>query len=146
MHLPEVTFPRKLSFQNLHSPESTFSRNYISPKTHFPKFLHFTEFTFSRNYISPKNYFPEFTLARIYISPKLHLPENSFSRNYAYRVLVISFRKMIFHLVKFTLRKIYWLIYFPLLTLKLRVGYMIGRGRHSGRSRDVVGRTPKLFF
>ena len=38
LHLAKITLLRMLIFQNLHLSEITFGRNYISPKTYFPKF------------------------------------------------------------------------------------------------------------
>ena len=66
MHLAEITFPRRLTWQKLHLPEFTFGQSCIFPKT----------------------YFPEFKLARIYIWPKLHFPENLVSRNYTHQPVI----------------------------------------------------------
>ena len=68
LQLVQITFPRKLIFQQ----------------------LLWAAFTFGRNYHSLKAYFPEFSLARIYIWPKLRFPTNLFSRIYACQNLLLA--------------------------------------------------------
>ena len=68
-----------LIFQNLHLPECTFGRNYITPNAYFP------EFTLARMYIWPKLHYPENLFSRIYTKQNLGLFENTFSRKFIFQ-------------------------------------------------------------
>ena len=85
MHLPEITLPRMLIWQNLHLLECTFGRNYISPKAYFPQFI------LNKIGVWSKTHFPQNLFVRNYISSKIHFLETIFhSKNYTMFRLFIS--------------------------------------------------------
>ena len=98
MHLQEITFARRLTWQELHLPEFIFFQKPIFQN------LHLGEFTFGRNYIFPKTYFPEFTLAKICFGLKLHFLKNLFSIIYTCHNLHLA--KITFH-QKLIFQKLY---------------------------------------
>ena len=92
VHLAEITFPRKLIFQNLHLPECTFGRNYISLKSLFSTIytcqnVHLAKITFPRKFIFQILYTlnRNFVIDRIYIT-KVYNYACSFSKIIKLRV------------------------------------------------------------
>ena len=98
-NLFEITSARMNACLNVHLPECTFDRNYISPKTYFP------EFTLSRMYIWPKLHFPENLFSRIYTSQNVHLAEITFPRKLIFQILYTLNRNFV--IGKIYITKIY---------------------------------------
>ena len=112
VHLAEITFPRKLIFQNsriyiwpkLHFPESLFSRIYTCQNVHFPENI------FSRYYTCQNVHLAEITFprkltvfSRIYTCQNVHLPEITFPRKLFFRYY--THETEILLLIEFTSQK-----------------------------------------